>query len=143
MYTLAMLGGLHLSVLILLDTYTSYAKVQLLTNVGPYLLLLGDALFNRVYMPLGQMFWYMFYAYGLVAVHKVYMAPGFQSTIPLPEVAIFNIDSALLAYTLPLITVAGNYLGMRLKFALLGEGDVEGAPSWSISAALDKIKSSA
>jgi len=49
----------------------------LLTTFGPFLLIGGDALFNRIYMPLGQMFWYAFAAFGFVIVYKAYMAPGF------------------------------------------------------------------
>jgi len=60
--------------------------------------------------------------------------------MPLAELEIFSLNSTLLAYTLPLITVAFNYLTMRLKFALLSEGDVEGATSWSISGAMERIR---
>mmetsp|Transcript_28123 Transcript_28123/g.34849 ORF Transcript_28123/g.34849 Transcript_28123/m.34849 type:complete len:153 (+) Transcript_28123:230-688(+) len=52
-YTYAMLGGLHLLVLTLFATYRTYAKVELLTHIGPYLLLCGDFMFNRMFMPLG------------------------------------------------------------------------------------------
>ena len=48
----------------------------------------------------------------------------------------------VLAYTLPVLTIVAHYFLQRLKFALLSEGDVEGATSWSISAAMDKFRSS-
>ena len=76
-YMLAMLGGLHLMILILFDTYHSYAKVELLTHIGPFLLMMGDALFNRVYMPVGMMFWYAFGAYAAAAFYSAYMSVGF------------------------------------------------------------------
>ena len=89
-YTYAMMGGLHLSILTLFTTYRTYAKVELLTNIGPFLLILGDMMFNRIWMPLGQMCWFVFMDYVAAAVYSLYMAPGYPQLTPQSELDIFK-----------------------------------------------------
>ena len=117
-------------ILILFDTYHSYAKVELLTNIGPFLLMMGDALFNRVYMPVGMMLWYTFGAYTAAAFYSAYMSVGFQSTSPRPEFQIFNIQSTLLEYMLPLLVPLIHYIGVRIKLGILREGDIDIQDTW-------------
>ena len=80
-----MLAGLHLFMLVCFDNNHTYAKVELLTYLGPLLLLLGDTLLNRIYMPAGIMAYYLFATYATCTIYKGDMAPSFAQTSPLPE----------------------------------------------------------
>ena len=132
-------------ILTLFTTYRTHAKVELLTHMGPYLLLLGDMLFNRIWMPLGQMSWYVFADYMAAAVYALYMAPGYPQLSPAPELEIFKMKHMWLAYSLPFLVLAANYLLQVIKFGLLAEGDLSDETSWfaisNISNTLQNMRS--
>ena len=129
-YSFMMQAGLHLAILILLDTRV-YAKVELLTQVTPYFLLVGDWLLNRLYLPAGVMLWYPLMSLLLYTAHTLVFLSNNATLLPVRELEIFSVEPMWVAFTLPAIVLASSYVLTFVKFGLMREGDLNNDTIWS------------
>ena len=123
MYGFWLQAGLHLITLLGLHTIGT-PLFQILVYAGPSALLVGDLVFNRIYLSVSVLAWYLLITYSCYFIYESFIRVDPYAELPV-EFTIFAVDQPWgVNLALPLIVSTATYMVNRLRLWLLEAGDI-------------------
>lgn len=123
MYGFWLQAGIHLITLLGMQTMGT-PLFELLVYAGPSALLVGDLVFNRIYLSVSVLLWYLVIVYSLYFMFEEIYRVDPNTELP-AEFAIFDVKQPWgVGLALPLIVSTVTYLVNRMRLWLLDAGDL-------------------